>query len=124
MEVKVIRPFRDGEAVWLGLDEAGFRRKVFRVVDERLADSEVITCGLTIFEPGERSSMHNHPGSEEVDFVVRGRGVVVTPAGEAAFEAHDFMFIPKGVEHQHLNTGDEPLWLVWLYAPHGELPSR
>ncbi|MGG5832785.1 hypothetical protein ACQ4LK_21650 [Bacillus pumilus] len=33
------------------------------------------------------------------------------------------MFIPDGVSHQHVNTGDEPLWLIWLYTPQGQLPK-
>ncbi|NNN10920.1 MAG: cupin domain-containing protein, partial [Acidimicrobiaceae bacterium] len=28
-----------------------------------------------------------------------------------------------GVWHQHVNTGREPLWLIWIYGPHGELPT-
>ena len=32
------------------------------------------------------------------------------------FPEHSFMFIPKGVKHQHVNTGREPLWLVFVYG--------
>lgn len=128
METKILKPFRDGKQIWLGLDTPGYRRKVFRLVDAQLVGSEHIVAGVTIFEPGEASSYHNHPESEEVDFIIKGRGRAVwgtedQPQCEAEMEQNDFMTIGKGVFHQHINTGDEPLWLIWLYTPPGELPT-
>jgi putative monooxygenase len=122
--VHVIDPFADASPFWLGLDDAGFRRKVFKIVDRNLLGSEFLTSGLTIFEPGESSSLHDHPESEEINFIVRGSGEVVTEGRTPIpFTEHSFMFIPKGVKHQHVNTGREPLWLVFVYGPHGDLPS-
>ncbi|SDD78500.1 cupin domain-containing protein [Glycomyces harbinensis] len=122
--IQIIDPFAASQPIWLGLDQAGFRRKVFKVADEALNGSEFLVSGLTIFEPGESSSLHNHPESEEVDFIVRGHGEVVSEdGGRTPFATNTFMFIPKGVMHQHVNTGREPLWLVFVYGPHGELPT-
>ncbi len=128
METKILKPFRDGKQIWLGLDTPGYRRKVFRLVDASLVGSEHIVAGLTIFDPGESSSYHNHPESEEVDFIVKGCaraewGSEVEVQKEAELETHDFMTIGKGVFHKHINTGDEPLWLIWFYTPPGELPT-
>jgi putative monooxygenase len=122
--IHVIDPFSQPAPFWLGLGEEGYRRKVFKVVGENALDSEFLTAGLTIFEPGESSSLHNHPESEEINFIVRGHGEVVTAEGERIpFAEHTFMFLPKGVMHRHVNTGREPLWLTFIYGPHGELPS-
>ena len=122
--VHVIDPFSAAEPFWLGLDTDGFRRKIFKVVDQKLRGSEFLTAGLTIFEPGEASSLHNHPDSEEINFIVRGRGQVVTDDTDPIpFSENTFMFIPKGVKHQHINTGREPMWLVFVYGPHGETPK-
>jgi putative monooxygenase len=122
--IHIIDPFAEQAPFWLGLDDEGHRRKVFKVVDERLRSSEFLTAGLTIFEPGEASSLHSHPESEEINFIVRGHGHVVTADGDRVpFDQHTFMFIPRGIQHQHVNTGREPLWLVFVYGPHGELPS-
>jgi oxalate decarboxylase/phosphoglucose isomerase-like protein (cupin superfamily) len=122
-QVKILSPFKDGKELWIGLDSPGFRRKVFRLVDKELVDSEHIVAGLTIFEPGESSSRHNHPGSEEVDIMVRGTGHVVVDGKTMPFEEGDWVFIPEGVYHQHVNDGKEPLWLIWMYTPPGELPK-
>jgi putative monooxygenase len=123
-KIKVLFPFKDGEEIWLGLDTPGFRRKVFRTVDKKLVNSEQIVAGLTIFEPGESSSVHNHPESEEVDIFVRGSGTLVEDGEEVPFKEGEWVFIPKGVFHQHKNTGNEPLWLIWMYSPPGELPDK
>jgi putative monooxygenase len=123
MRVKTIRPFRDADFFWLGLDEDGLRRKVFKVVDRELVNSEHMVAGLTIFDPGEASSYHNHPDSEEINYIVHGSGKVVSEEEEEEFGANSFMFIPKGVFHQHVNTGEEPMWLVFVYTPPGRLPT-
>ena len=122
-KIKVLFPFKDGEEIWLGLDTPGFRRKVFRTVNKDLVNSEHIVAGLTVFEPGERSAVHNRPESEEVDIVIRGSGILVEDDEEMPFKEGEWMFIPTGVFHQHRNTGTEPLWLVWFYTPPGELPK-
>ena len=122
-KIKVLSPFKDAKEVWIGLDEPGFRRKVFRLVDKELVASEFLVAGVTIFEPGESSSWHNHPESEEIDIIIKGHGELLDDGVRATFKQNDWMFIPKGVYHQHINNGDEPLWLIWLYTPPGELPK-
>jgi mannose-6-phosphate isomerase-like protein (cupin superfamily) len=122
--IRVIDPFAQARPAWLGLDDTGHRRKVFTVVDQHLNASEFLVGGLTIFEPGEAGSLPDHPESEEINFIVRGSGEVVAEDGHRTpFETHTFTFIPKGVKHQHVNTRREPLWPVFIYGPHGEVPA-
>lgn len=123
-QIKVLFPFKDGEEIWLGLDTPGFRRKVFRTVNKKLVDSEHMVAGLTVFEPGESSAWHNHAESEEIDIIIRGSGILVDDGEEIPFKEGEWMFIPTAVFHQHKNTGTEPLWLVWMYTPPGELPQN
>ena len=123
MKIKTINPFRDANPFWLGLNEPGYRRKVFKIVDRELVNSEFMVAGLTIFEPGESSSLHNHPESEEINYIVRGSGKVLSDGEDEEFGPNSFMFIPKGVFHRHVNTGDEPLWLTFTYTPPGETPK-
>lgn len=122
MKVRVISPYDDSEQLWLGLDEPGMRRKVFRFVSPDIG-SEEFMAGITVFEPGESSSYHVHPESEEINLVLTGSGTVVSDGEETTFEPGAAMWVPKGVHHQHKNTGDEPLKLLWVYTPQAELPS-
>ena len=125
MEVRVLSPFKqeDSEQLWLGLDTPGMVRKVFRLVSKELVNSEYFCAGLTIFEPGESSSYHNHPDSEEINVILSGSGLARSGDKTIPFKAQDFCFIPKGVYHQHINTSDEPLLLVWVYTPQAPLPT-
>ncbi len=121
---RVIDPFTEGQLRWLGLDEEGFRRKVFSIAGRDVGNSEFLSAGLTIFDPGESSSLHNHPDSEEIDFIVKGSGEMLDEHGKSTpFAEHTFMLIEKGKFHRHVNTGREPLWLIWVYGPLGELPT-
>ena len=61
MKVRVISPFDDAEQIWLGLDHPGQRRKVFRFVSPEIG-SEEFMAGITVFEPGESSSLPRPPG--------------------------------------------------------------
>lgn len=125
MKTLVLDPFKDAEEIWLGLEEPEKKmvRKVFRLINGELVNSKHFCAGLTIFEPGEASSLHNHPGSEEIDFIVKGSGELLSEGEKRSFKEHDFMFVPEGIEHQHFNTGRTPMWLIWIYSPQGELPK-
>ncbi|MGJ9383784.1 cupin domain-containing protein [Salipaludibacillus sp. CF4.18] len=126
MKIKVLDPFKDSQPKWLGLEQPELNqiRKVFQLISPDNVGSKQIMAGLTIFEPGEASSLHNHAHSEELDVVIRGSGEVVDDKGNRrSFKETDYMFIPEGEYHQHINTGDEPLWLLWSYSPLGELPK-
>lgn len=122
MKVRLISPFDDAEQIWIGLDEPGKRRKVFRFVSPETG-SEEFMAGITIFEPGEASSYHVHPESEEINLVLSGSGLVVSEGEEAPFKPGDAMWVPKNVHHQHKNTGAEPLKLLWVYTPQAALPN-
>lgn len=124
--VRVLDPFVDSLPLWLGLGEEGLRRKVFRVINRETVGSSHLVAGVTVFEPGEQCAPHNHPESEEFNVVLKGSGVAldVTAGTEIPFKERDWIFIPKGHVHIHRNTGNEPLMLLWCYAPPGELPTR
>jgi mannose-6-phosphate isomerase-like protein (cupin superfamily) len=122
MRARLISPFQDGEPIWIGLDEEGMRRKVFRFVSPDIG-SEEFMAGITIFEPGEASSYHVHPDSEEINLVLEGTGLLVSEGEETPFESGQAMWMPKGVHHQHRNTGDVPLKLFWVYTPQAPLPQ-
>lgn len=122
MKVRLISPVLDAEPIWIGLDEPGMRRKVFRFVSPETG-SEEFMAGITLFEPGESSSYHVHADSEEINLVLEGSGTLVSEGEEAEFTLGQAMWVPRGVHHQHRNTGDTTLKLFWVYSPQAPLPS-
>ena len=95
MKVKLLSPFEDGEQIWIGLDTPGMRRKVFRLVSPEMG-SEEFMAGVTVFEPGESSSMHHHAESEEINIVLAGGGTLVSEGEERQFVTGEMMWIPRG----------------------------
>jgi len=76
--------------------------------------------GVVELAPGSGHDRHNHPGTEEVIYVVEGEGQQMVddqppiPVGPGAC-----IFIPDDVYHSTLNTGSVPMRLVVVYSPAG-----
>jgi oxalate decarboxylase/phosphoglucose isomerase-like protein (cupin superfamily) len=85
--------------------------------------AERFSFGIVRLAPGKGHERHNHPGSEEIIYVVSGKGeqmVDDTPAVEVSPGAS--IFIPADVYHSTLNTGSETMELLVVYSPAG--PER
>ncbi|MDE1861076.1 MAG: cupin domain-containing protein [Candidatus Micrarchaeota archaeon] len=123
MAIRVLDPIKHGKRIVLGSTPRTIR-KVFRTIDKELCGSRYFTSGITFFEPGQASSMHNHPGSEEVNFIIKGSGVVEGAKERIPFREMQYVFIPKGARHRHRNTGRGTMVLLWIYTPPGRLPKE
>jgi len=88
------------------------------------------SAGVVDVKPGEGHARHNHPGAEEIIFVVSG-------TGEQMVEDEDgnpvtrmvgpgcTIYVPESRFHSTLNTGDGPMQLFVVYSPAGpELALR
>lgn len=92
--------------------------------EPRVTNAERITAGLVILEPGKGHTRHNHPGVEEILYVVSGSGeqMVEDAAGNPVrrqVNAGDLVHIPPDVFHETINTGWEPMRILAVYAPPG-----
>jgi len=67
--------------------------------------------------PGHRFPKHEHPDSDDVIYVLRGKVKfwVGEEAGEA--EAGDVLIVPEGVAHSVLNSTSEDVELLVFQAP-------
>jgi oxalate decarboxylase/phosphoglucose isomerase-like protein (cupin superfamily) len=70
--------------------------------------------------PGEGHVRHNHPDSDEILYILAGRGEQMVDDSDT-FEvgAGQAVFIPAGAFHSTINKGWEPLTLLAIYAPAG-----
>jgi len=96
--------------------------------EPRTTDADRFTAGVVVLAPGKGHERHNHPGVEEILYVVSGEGeqmVEVTGSDGVArperrkVKAGTLIHIPPDVYHETINTGWEPLKLVAIYAPPG-----
>ena len=96
--------------------------------EPRVTGTDRFTAGVVILEPGKGHTRHNHPGVEEILYIVSGEGdqMVEVPDGAGAWRPERrtvrsgmLVHIPADVYHETINTGWEPLKLVAIYAPPG-----
>jgi oxalate decarboxylase/phosphoglucose isomerase-like protein (cupin superfamily) len=91
--------------------------------EPRVTAAERFSAGVVVLEPGKGHDRHNHPGVEEILYVLSGTGlqVVEPPSGRVEREVGPavLIHIPPGVYHSTVNTGRGPMRLLAIYAPPG-----
>ena len=85
-----------------------FRRVIFT------GDSSQLV--LMSIEPGDEIGSEVHD-VDQVLYSVDGDGEVILDGVGHEFEKGMVVCVPAGVEHNFINTGDEPLRLFTIYAP-------
>ena len=86
--------------------------------------------GVVDLPAGQGHARHNHPGAEEIIFVISGNGeqMVEDEAGAPIVRKvgpGTTVFIPESRFHSTLNTGTGPMQLFVVYSPAGpELALR
>lgn len=91
--------------------------------EPEITNAKNFSFGMVVLAPGKGHERHNHPGSEEIIFVMSGEGEQMVddrPAVKVGPGAS--IFIPADIYHSTVNTGWEPLRLLVVYAPAG--PER
>jgi quercetin dioxygenase-like cupin family protein len=82
--------------------------------------AEQFSFGMVVLKPGKGHDTHDHPGVEEIIYVVSGEGEqAVDGRGPVHIRPGASIHIPPGVPHSTLNTGWEPLRLIVVYSPPG-----
>ena len=89
-----------------------------------VTDAQRFTAGVVLLEPGKGHTRHNHPGVEEILYIVAGTGVqmVENERGEPMRQtvtAGDMVHIPADVYLETINSGWEAMKLIAIYAPCG-----
>jgi oxalate decarboxylase/phosphoglucose isomerase-like protein (cupin superfamily) len=83
-------------------------------------DGPAMSLMHVVLLPGAGHERHNHPDSDEILYILSGRGEqMVDDSDTFPVGPGEAVFIPKGAFHSTLNTGWEPLVLLAIYAPAG-----
>lgn len=91
-----------------------------RKIDDRFYDfgankdsaKNLAVAGYQVFAPGKEQGLHYH--DEEVIYIVRGSGKIVSGEEEYDIEAGSIVHNPHEIKHQLLNTGEDRLGYVVL----------
>jgi oxalate decarboxylase/phosphoglucose isomerase-like protein (cupin superfamily) len=86
--------------------------------------AKTFSAGVVDLPSGQGHSRHNHPGSEEIIFVMSGEGeqMVEDEAGNPVVQKVGpgcTVFVPDSRFHSTLNTGAGPMQLFVVYSPAG-----
>jgi oxalate decarboxylase/phosphoglucose isomerase-like protein (cupin superfamily) len=97
--------------------------KLWWLSEPRVTEAEKFSAGVVVLNPGKGHSRHNHPGCEEILYVISGKGRqgVELPNGRVEREVGPgvLVHIPPDVYHSTVNTGSGPMRLLAIYAPPG-----
>jgi mannose-6-phosphate isomerase-like protein (cupin superfamily) len=77
---------------------------------------------LMSLRPGEEIGTEVHK-VDQVLYVVDGEGKVVLDGADKEFAKGELVFVPAGVQHNVINTDDEPMKLFTIYAPPEHAPG-
>jgi mannose-6-phosphate isomerase-like protein (cupin superfamily) len=87
------------------------------LVSEKTVGSKNLAVGVNETEPGSMVPEHKHDTEEEVMLFISGTGKFITEDGEFPVGPGICVYNPPGGKHKILNTGNEVLKFVWVYAP-------
>jgi quercetin dioxygenase-like cupin family protein len=101
----------------LRADEGWIDMKVQFLITRENANNQKVVFGRTIFEPGSRHEYHRHENAEEVQYVVRGEGVVLDGDNEIPVKVGDVVHTHRNVWHGFRNTSEtETAEVIWVWA--------
>ena len=91
--------------------------------EPRVTRAEKFSAGVVELECGKGNDCHNHPGCEEILYVLEGTGdQMVEVDGEQVVREVGpgvLIHIPPDVLHSTVNTGTGPMRILAVYAPPG-----
>ena len=83
-------------------------------------DGPELSLMHVVLLPSEGHERHNHPDSDEILYILGGRGEqMVDDSDTFDVGPGQAVFIPKAAFHSTVNTGWEPMVLLAIYAPAG-----
>ena len=96
-------------------------------VGPEVNEASQFSGGVVFVPPGKGHTRHNHPGAEEIIFIIKGRGVQMVEDEDGNPETREVgpgctVFIPESRFHSTQNTGSEPMEIFVVYSPAG--PER
>jgi oxalate decarboxylase/phosphoglucose isomerase-like protein (cupin superfamily) len=85
--------------------------------------SQRFSSGVVIVNPGMGHARHNHPGCDEIIYVISGEiEQMIDDQPPVRLHQGASIFIPADVYHATLNVGWKPAELFIIYSPPG--PER
>lgn len=92
-------------------------RDWFYLLGPQNCSTRNLTFGLATFPPESDAPPHTHATQEEIIFILSGQGMFATAEKTVPLVPGTAIFIPPGLEHQIVVTGNETVKLVTVFSP-------
>ena len=93
------------------------------LTEPRVTRAEKFSAGIVTLAPGKGHIRHNHPQSEEILYIIKGRGKQIVEVDGKPIEKNvgpgTLVHIPTGAYHSTVNIGRGSLVIMAVYAPFG-----
>ncbi len=93
-----------------------FERTLKVILSPETTGTKELTFLVSIIPPNSTTGPHIHEANE-IMYVASGRGVSLTNDKKSAIQLDSVIFVPKNVEHEIKNTGEETLKLICVFFP-------
>lgn len=87
------------------------------LVDRTTSQTKLCSLAEETLPAGCAVTPHHHLKTEEVYYILRGRGRMTIGDETREVEAGDAIFIPRKMTHTLLNTGAEPMTILLVCGP-------
>jgi HTH-type transcriptional repressor of puuD len=79
------------------------------------AEGNLVTTGITVFEPGTAIPLHTHNVEESV-LILEGEATAVVDGESWNLTTGDATWVPAGVPHRFANRGQGVMRIYWVYG--------
>jgi mannose-6-phosphate isomerase-like protein (cupin superfamily) len=79
--------------------------------------SRGMDLGMLHLRPRSKTEPNIHPGSEEMFYLLKGKGTITVEDETEEIEAGAAIYIPENVVHHFENTQDEEMVFILAHAP-------
>lgn len=96
-------------------------QRLLKVLVSPKRDNELqnMSVGMTIISPGNKTKYAAHETSEEIMYVISGRGEALIDGVKSKICPDMLINVPIASMHQLINTSDESLKMLWVFSPPG-----
>lgn len=96
------------------IKEKAKQNTYFREVLETGEKTQIVIMSIPA---GGEIGMEVHEDSDQVIYLVDGRGEVILDDEKEVFEKGDIVLVREGTKHNFINTGNEDLKIITTYSP-------
>jgi len=93
------------------------KSEIREIISPNNSPAERQSLAEAIVYPGESTEMHIHKTSEEIYYILEGRGIMVHDREKIEVNPGDAVVNIPGVHHRIINNGDKPLVFLCMCVP-------